>query len=82
MGLTGETLFASGLFDLYGATHETPRTLVDKPWPAIQRLKATCPAHPYSRVTIARIRSAMDQMTDFWRRPANPTGGMRTTTFD
>ncbi|VTR68905.1 Glycerol-3-phosphate dehydrogenase, anaerobic, B subunit [Desulfosarcina cetonica] len=75
VGLTGETLFASGLFDLYGATHETPRTLVDKPWPAIQRLKATCPAHPYSRVTIARIRSAMDQMTDFLAEAGQPYRG-------
>jgi len=75
VGLTGETLYASGLFDLYGVTHGTARALVDNPWPALEQLKAAHPRHPYAHLTIAQIRSAMDQLTDFLATAGHPYRG-------
>ena len=72
VGLTGETLYASGLFDLYGVSHEMPRVLVDNPWPALERLKSAFPAHPYSLLTATQIRVAMDQLTSFLASAGQP----------
>lgn len=74
-GLTGETLYASGLFDLYGVTHGPSPVTVDDPWPALDRLKADVPAHPLSRLTIDQIRSAMDQLTEFLASVGQPYRG-------
>ncbi len=64
-GLTGATLYASGLFDLYGVSHGPSRSLVDNPWQELARLKKDCPEHPFSRLSLSQIRTAMDQLTDF-----------------
>ncbi len=74
-GLTGETLYASGLFDLYGVSHDTSRTPIDDPWQGLDQLKKDCPAHPYSRLSLDRIRSAMDQLTDFLESVGQPYRG-------
>ncbi len=63
VGRTGETLYASGLFDLYGVSHS--RALVDDPWQGLRQLKQDHPEHPFSRLRIDQIRTAMDQLTSF-----------------
>ena len=75
VGLTGETLYASGLFDLYGVSHGSSRTLVDNPWKGLIRLKSDCPDHPYSRLSLDQIRSAMNQLTDFLKSVGHPYQG-------
>jgi len=65
VGLTGETLYASGLFDLYGVAHSKNRALIDDPWEGLKQLKKVHPEHPYSRLSIDQIRSAMDELTAF-----------------
>ena len=74
-GLTGETLYASGLFDLYGVTHDSSRQLVDNPWEGLARLKTECPEHPLSRVPSDQIRAAMDQLTAFLGTAGYPYTG-------
>ena len=74
-GLTGETLYASGLFDLYGTAHGSPRELIDNPWQGLRRLKQTHPQHPFSRVSTDQIRSAMNLLTDFLGEAGHPYAG-------
>lgn len=74
-GLTGETLYASGLFDLYGVTHGPSRRLVDNPWTALDQLKIDFPMHPFSRLPAARVRLAMDLLTDFLASAGHPYRG-------
>ncbi|MBC2743592.1 MAG: FAD-binding protein [Desulfosarcina sp.] len=64
-GLTGETQYASGLFDLYGVKHGSTRALIDDPWQGLKQLKQDHPKHPFCRVSTRQIRSAMDRLTDF-----------------
>ena len=65
VGRTGETLYASGLFDLYGVAHSRDRALIDDPWQGLRQLKQDHPEHPFSRLSIDQIRTAMDQLTTF-----------------
>jgi glycerol-3-phosphate dehydrogenase subunit B len=71
-GLTGETLYASGLFDLYGVSHGPSRTLIDDPWQGLNLLKRDTPEHPFSRLSPTQIRSAMDQLTQFLESVGHP----------
>lgn len=64
-GLTGETLYASGLFDLYGVAHGDDRKLVDNPWQGLDDLRRTHPDHPFCKVTSDQIRSGMALLTEF-----------------
>lgn len=75
VGLTGETLYASGLFDLYGVRHGSDRELIDDPWQALKALKAEHPEHPLSRLSAHQIRSAMDQLTAFLADAGHPYKG-------
>ena len=74
-GLTGETLYASGLFDLYGVAHGRSRDLIDNPWKGLKQLKQIHPEHPFCRVTNRQIRSAMDLLTDFLGDAGHPYAG-------
>lgn len=74
-GLTGETLYASGLFDLYGVTHGGTRDLIEDPWMGLQRLKTDHPKHPFCRLSIHQVRSAMDQLTAFLDDAGHPYMG-------
>ena len=64
-GLTGETLYASGLFDLYGVAQDDSRKLIDNPWQGLQVLRQTHPEHPFCKVTEAQVREALDIFTEF-----------------
>ena len=74
-GLTGETLYASGLFDLYGATHGRDRDLIDDPWEGLRQLRRSHPDHPFCLVPNSQIRSAMDMLTDFLGHAGHPYTG-------
>ncbi len=74
-GLTGETLYASGLFDLYGVAHGITRELIDDPWLGLKQLKQTYPQHPYCHVSNSQIRSAMDGLTQFLGHAGHPYAG-------
>jgi len=63
-GLTGETMYASGLFDLYGVAHQTTLP-IDDPWQGLRALRRDQPRHPFSRLTVGQIRRAMDRLTAF-----------------
>jgi glycerol-3-phosphate dehydrogenase subunit B len=74
-GRTGETLYASGLFDLYGVSHGSNRELIDHPWVALERLRKRHPEHPYSRMSAEQIRTAMDALTGFMKESGQPYTG-------
>ncbi|MBI9083214.1 MAG: glycerol-3-phosphate dehydrogenase subunit GlpB [Desulfobacterales bacterium] len=73
-GLTGETLYASGLFDLYGVSPGT-RMLIDDPWQGLKRLRQDHPRHPFGLVSDHQIRSAMDLLTRFLDEAGHPYRG-------
>lgn len=64
-GLTGEVIYASGVFDLLGVYPPEKRQVVSDPWAALEELRAAEPHHPYARLTAAEIRTAMDTLTDY-----------------
>ena len=74
-GLTGETLYASGLFDLYGVTHGSHREWIDNPWQGLQALQKSHPEHPFCKVTPDQIRSGMDMLTGFLEAAGHPYVG-------
>ena len=74
-GFTGETLYASGLFDLYGVAHGSTRELIDDPWQGLKQLEQSYPEHPFCRVSAPQIRSAMDLLTDFLGDAGHPYAG-------
>ena len=75
-GLTGETLYASGLFDLYGIAHGEARQLVDDPWQGLADLRRTHPDHPLARVAPDHIRQGMALLTDFLATAGYPYAGL------
>ena len=74
-GLTGETLYASGLFDLYGVAHGSTRELIDDPWQGLKQLKQNHPKHPFCHVSSRQIRLAMDVLTNFLGDAGHPYTG-------
>lgn len=74
-GLTGETLYASGLFDLYGVTHGRSRAPINDPWKGLDQLRQDHPDHPFCRVSNTQIRSAMDLLTGFLGEAGHPYRG-------
>ena len=78
-GLTGETLYASGLFDLYGVAHGSRGRLVDNPWHGLRALRQTHPQHPFCKVTEDQIRTGMGLLTDFLETAGLPYKGYADT---
>ena len=74
-GLTGEVIYASGVFDLLGVYPPEQRRVRSDPWAALKELMAAEPHHPYSRLTVAEIRTAMDGFTDYLGRIGQPYTG-------
>jgi glycerol-3-phosphate dehydrogenase subunit B len=64
-GLTGEVIYASGVFDLLGVYPPEKRQVREDPWLALAELVAAEPRHPYARLTPAEIALAMDALTDY-----------------
>jgi glycerol-3-phosphate dehydrogenase subunit B len=64
-GLTGEIIYASGVFDLLGVYPPAKSRLRDDPWIALKELSAAEPCHPYARLHPSEIAAAMDALTDY-----------------
>lgn len=74
-GLTGEVIYASGVFDLLGVYPPEKRQVRNDPWTALDELVAAEPQHPYARVEAAEIRMAMDALTDYLGEIGLPYAG-------
>lgn len=72
VGITGEINFASGLLDLLGVHPVDRQTLVTDPWRGLEHLMRDEPRHPYGRVGLGAIRTAMEQFLDFWQAAGYP----------
>ena len=64
-GLTGEVIYASGVFDLLGVYPPEEKQVREDPWAALEELAQAEPNHPYARVEPTEIAKAMDTLTDY-----------------
>ncbi len=58
-GDTGQSYFASGLFDLLGVHPSGAECFLADPWEGIEALRRECPEHPYARVSVKTIQAAV-----------------------
>ena len=58
-GDSGQSYFASGLFDLLGVHPAGADRFLTDPWQGIEALRRECPEHPYARVSLQAIRTAV-----------------------
>jgi glycerol-3-phosphate dehydrogenase subunit B len=65
VGLTGEINFASGLLDVLGVHPVDKGVRWQDPWAAIAQLVRDEPQHPYGRLPVEQIRTAMARCMDF-----------------
>jgi glycerol-3-phosphate dehydrogenase subunit B len=64
-GLTGEVIYASGVFDLLGVYPPEKQQVREDPWSALAELTRAEPRHPYARIKPEAIRRAMDSFTRY-----------------
>ena len=65
IGITGETIFASGFLDLMGVHPVEEKKSWNDPWAAINALIKDIPHHPYARVKRKVIRTAFKEILTF-----------------
>ncbi len=71
-GVTGEINFASGLIDLMAVYPAGSKTVWSEPWKAVDAVSKGDPAHPYSKISKDRIKSALDGFFDFMASAGQP----------
>ncbi|MFO7708582.1 MAG: glycerol-3-phosphate dehydrogenase subunit GlpB [Desulfobacterales bacterium] len=76
VGRTGEIIFATGLIDLMGVHPVESGTVWTDPWAAIAQLVKDLPQHPYARLASDAIRSALDELLDFFETNGMPFRGL------
>ncbi len=76
-GLTGEVIYASGVFDLLGVYPPEERRVRNDPWDALNELVTAEPQHPYARLAPDAIRTAMDTLTAYLAEIGLPYKGHR-----
>jgi len=64
-GTTGQLGFASGLIDLLGVHPVADSALVRSPWEGLEQLRLDMPAHPFARMSVPDIRSALEDFLGF-----------------
>jgi glycerol-3-phosphate dehydrogenase subunit B len=64
-GLTGEVIYASGVFDLLGVYPPEKKQVREDPWTALAELSRAEPQHPYARIEPEEIGRAMDTLTAY-----------------
>ncbi len=64
-GLTGEVIYASGVFDLLGVYPPEARRVRNDPWDALNELVTAEPRHPYARLAPDTISMAMETLTAY-----------------
>ncbi len=62
VGMTGETVFSSGLLDLIGTHPIEERKSWSDPWAAIEVLVRDIPNHPYARLKMEDIRAGFEEV--------------------
>jgi glycerol-3-phosphate dehydrogenase subunit B len=77
-GLTGEVIYASGVFDLLGVYPPEKSRVRDDPWSALKELCKAEPHHPFARLKPADIAAAMDTLTDYLGEIGLPYTGFPT----
>ena len=65
IGITGETIFASGFLDLMGVHPVEEKKSWRDPWAGIDVLIKDVPHHPYARVKKKGIRTAFEEVLSF-----------------
>lgn len=78
-GITGGINFASGLLDVLGVHPVSMAKRVTDPWKGLERLVREEPDHPYGRMTIGEVQTAMTQCLEFLARAGIPyqTNGLQ-----
>lgn len=71
-GQAGQLGFASGLIDVLGVHPTTESRIVDNPWQGISRLRRDQPDHPYSRMEIPEIQTALQTVLTFLEKSGYP----------
>lgn len=71
-GRTGQLGFASGLIDVLGVYPVARSRIVKDPWPAIADLGRHEPAHPYAKMAISEIQTAVDTVLGFFEQAGYP----------
>lgn len=93
VGTAGESLFASGLLDLFGVHPIAERRVWENPWQGIRAMVRDIPQHPYARIDRSDIASAFRELETFLRsagidycsipdansRVLTPIGTLKTT---
>lgn len=64
-GTAGQLGFASGLIDLLGTHPAAGSGLVRSPWEGLEQLRRDMPAHPFARISIPDIRTALEELFEF-----------------
>ena len=72
IGITGETIFASGFLDLMGVHPIEEKKSWHNPWAAINALIKDIPYHPYARVKEKGIRAAFKEVLYFLKEAGLP----------
>jgi glycerol-3-phosphate dehydrogenase subunit B len=72
IGRSGESVFASGLFDLLGIHPISASQRWDDPWAGIDALVHDIPNHPYARVTKKEIEDAFTELLTFLKNEDHP----------
>ena len=72
IGITGGTIFASGLLDLMGVHPIEKKLPWRDPWAGIDALIRDIPNHPYSRVKKKGIQAAFDEILSFLKEAGLP----------
>jgi len=65
VGIPGEIIYASGVFDVLGVHPIEKGRLWRNPWAGIKRIATELPNHPYARIPENDIRNAFDEFLSF-----------------
>ncbi|MCF8035753.1 MAG: glycerol-3-phosphate dehydrogenase subunit GlpB [Desulfobacteraceae bacterium] len=71
-GQAGQLGFASGLIDVLGVHPASGAQIVDNPWQGISRLRREQPDHPYARMEIPEIQTAVQAVLTFLEKSGYP----------
>jgi len=65
VGIPGEIIYASGLFDVLGVHPIEKRRLWRNPWAAVAAVSRDMPNHPYAKTSADNIQKAFREFLSF-----------------
>jgi len=65
VGIPGEIIYASGLFDVLGVHPIEKGRLWRNPWAAVKSVSRGLPNHPYARMSVSDIQTALHELLSF-----------------